>query len=229
MASGKELVTKINSSMMKTSRAQDVRKDTEKMMKTYANWEEFLLPAPTSVAILGQLVFISAKKDFSVNHGMKDKQFKFIDYPESFRACLMQVCNSGWVAFNTAHKNMDQIRLYSLNMPEDIKIVVETIMQENDAIVSTLLPGQLLNIERTSNECYQLASEVENKFMHVINVISELMEAFTCSMKLHNDSVREAEMEIKQAELMRRSAEEAKRLSEQNYQVMEKQAKEAQE
>ncbi|KAL4553831.1 hypothetical protein GN956_G27313, partial [Arapaima gigas] len=65
--------------------------------------------------------------------------------------------------------------------------------------------------------------------MHVINVISELMEAFTCSMKLHNDSVREAEMEIKQAELMRRSAEEAKRLSEQNYQVMEKQAKEAQE
>ncbi|KPP74328.1 hypothetical protein Z043_106524 [Scleropages formosus] len=229
MASGKELVAKINSGVMKTSRAQDVRKDTEKMMKTYANWEEFLMPAPLSVALLGQLVCVSAKKDFAVNHGMKDKKFKYIEYPESFRACLMQVCNTGWVAFNMAHKNMDQIRLYSLNIPTDIGTVVKTLMQEDDAIVTALLPGQLRHIEHTANECYTLASAVEDKFMDVINLISELMEAFTCSTKLYNDSVKEAEAAMREAELMRKSAEDARRVSQQNYEQMEKQMKEAQE
>ncbi|KAL4629544.1 hypothetical protein GN956_G17005 [Arapaima gigas] len=192
MASGSDFFANINNSVMQTSRAQDVRKDTEKLMKNDYDWEQYLVHVPVSVAVLGHLVCVSARKDFAINHGMEHRTFQYIKYPESFRACLMQVCNGAWEAFNSAHKSMDQIRRYSLQMPRNLSTVVETLMQDNDAIVSSLLPGQLQNIEDVTHECYQLASQVESQFMYVISVISELMEAFTCSTKLHNDSVREA-------------------------------------
>ncbi|GLD71125.1 uncharacterized protein AKAME5_002244600 [Lates japonicus] len=44
-----------------------MRETTEMLMKPNANWEEYLTPAPLSIAIMGELVFISSSDDFSIN------------------------------------------------------------------------------------------------------------------------------------------------------------------
>ncbi|KAL0172459.1 hypothetical protein M9458_032770 [Cirrhinus mrigala] len=102
-----------------------MRNQTKLIMQPYANWEEYLTPAPLSIAILGELVFISSSTDFSINKNPPKNGYKFIKYPDSFRACLMQVCNTGWWAFNEAHKSMDQIRLHTAQVPDYMKTAVK--------------------------------------------------------------------------------------------------------
>uniref|UniRef100_A0A8C1TN07 Uncharacterized protein n=1 Tax=Cyprinus carpio TaxID=7962 RepID=A0A8C1TN07_CYPCA len=45
--------------------SEDMRNQTKLIIQPYANWEEYLTPAPLS--ILGELVFISSSTDFSIN------------------------------------------------------------------------------------------------------------------------------------------------------------------
>ncbi|MGH0154938.1 UNVERIFIED_CONTAM: hypothetical protein FKN15_028279 [Acipenser sinensis] len=225
MAAGSQ-VSPVNSGLMKICTAAEVKNETQLMMKSYANWEEFLMPGPTSVAILSELIFISAADDFPLNRDTPDKKLKFVKHPESFRACLMQVCNQGWRAFNTAHKNMDQIRLYSLNIPNDIKMVVQTLMQEDTRIVETLLPPQLNKIDRVAKNCLKLANSVEESYLGVIELIGEILEVATAAKSSYTESLKEAERAIEEAQIRKKSAEKAKELSEKHFKEMQEQMKE---
>ncbi len=53
----------ISKSTQSLTTAEDMRNETQLMMQPYANWEEYLTPAPLSIAILGELVFISSSTD----------------------------------------------------------------------------------------------------------------------------------------------------------------------
>ncbi|KAF5905981.1 uncharacterized protein DAT39_004234 [Clarias magur] len=167
-------VAKINQSL---TTAEDMRNQTKLVMQPYANWEEYVTPAPLSIAILGELVFISSKTDFSINKNPPKDGYKYIRYPDSFRACLMQVCNSGWAAFNEAHKNMDQIRLHTMAVPDYMKAAVKILFQGNDEVVQAHLSDQLDNISAIADDCLKLASSTEKHFSDVINIIQELLEA----------------------------------------------------
>ncbi|CAF96630.1 unnamed protein product [Tetraodon nigroviridis] len=78
---------------------------------------------------MGELVFISSE-DFSINKNPPEGGFKYITYPTSFRACLMQVCCSAWQAFNEAHKNMDQIRIHTAAVPDYMKSAVNILQRQ---------------------------------------------------------------------------------------------------
>ena len=49
-------------------------------------------------------MLVAGEKDFSLEKQRPEKGFQFIRYPESFQPCLVQVSNTGWRAFNEAHK-----------------------------------------------------------------------------------------------------------------------------
>lgn len=74
------------------------------MMFLNMNWAELLTSAQLSIARLGQLMLVAGEKDFSLENQRPKEGFQFIQHPESFRACLVQVSRSGWRAFNEAHK-----------------------------------------------------------------------------------------------------------------------------
>uniref|UniRef100_A0A4W4DZT4 Uncharacterized protein n=1 Tax=Electrophorus electricus TaxID=8005 RepID=A0A4W4DZT4_ELEEL len=183
-------IAKISQSL---TTAEQMRNQTKLIMQPYANWEQYLTPAPLSIAIMGELVFISSQTDFSINKNSPKGGYKYIKYPESFRACLMQVCNSGWWAFNEAHKNMDQIRLHTLAVPDYMKNAVKILFQSDDEIVQAHLPDQVENIRAVADDCLALASETEKGFTNVINIIQELLEACINA----NSPYREEQEEIK--------------------------------
>ncbi|KAI1897165.1 hypothetical protein AGOR_G00080390 [Albula goreensis] len=222
-------IANLNKGMKKTYRAQDVREETELKMRSYANWGEFLVPGPQSIALLGELVFISANTDFAINRFTPDKKYTYIKHPESFRACLMQVCNDGWKAFNTAHTNMDKIRLLSSGIPNDVKNVVQTLMQEDQKIVETLLPVQLRKVKGVSSKCFDLATHVEGDFQKLIDLISELLENCTSAKSAHQEALKDVKQAIEFAELRKKSAEEAKQAAENYHTMVNKELEESRE
>ena len=102
--SNSNVVANINKALINANSGDDKNETALLMMSPSMNWAEFLTPAPLSIALLGQLMLVAGEKDFSLENQRPEKGFKFIEHPESFRACLVQVSNTGWRAFNEAHK-----------------------------------------------------------------------------------------------------------------------------
>ena len=102
--SNSNVVVNINKALINANSGDDKNETALLMMSASMNWAEFLTPAPLSIALLGQLMLVAGEKDFSLEKQRPEKGFKFIEHPESFRACLVQVSNNGWGAFNKAHK-----------------------------------------------------------------------------------------------------------------------------
>ncbi|KAK3524719.1 hypothetical protein QTP86_001218 [Hemibagrus guttatus] len=201
--------------------AEEMRNQTKLVMQPYANWEQYLTPAPLSIAILGELVFISSKTDFSINKNPPKDGYKFIRYPESFRACLMQVCNSGWWAFNEAHKNMDQIRLHTMAVPDYMKTAVKILFQGNDEVVEGHLPDQLENIRVVADDCLELATSTEKRFEDVINIIQELLEACVNAEHFYGEELDAIKKTLEEAKLRKQSSEEAAKRSEKAVKAIE--------
>ncbi|XP_042562161.1 uncharacterized protein LOC122131545 [Clupea harengus] len=208
--------------------AAEMRETTQMLMQPNANWEEYLTPAPLSIAIMGELVFISSGTDFSINKNPPPTGFKYIKYPDSFRACLMQICNSGWHAFNEAHKNMDQIRIHTATVPDYMKAAVKILFQGNDEVIETLLPNQLENIRTIADECVTLAEGVENKYSIVINLIQELLEACVNAEHFHGEELEKVKMKLKENEMREKTAKELNERSKKAMENMSKQLEDAQ-
>ncbi|XP_073703929.1 uncharacterized protein [Garra rufa] len=209
--------------------AEDMRNQTKLIMQPYANWEEYLTPAPLSIAILGELVFISSSTDFSINKNPPKDGYKFIKYPDSFRACLMQVCNSGWWAFNEAHTSMDQIRLHTAQVPDYMKRAVKILFQDNDEVVKAHLPDQLDNIRVIADECLKLSDATEKRFTDVIKIIQELLEACVNAEHFYGEEMEAIKKKLKEGKLREQSALETKTRTERAVSAMEKELEQAQE
>ncbi|XP_029362737.1 uncharacterized protein LOC115046477 [Echeneis naucrates] len=202
----------------KLTTADEVRENTRMLMQPYTNWEKFLAPAPLSIAIMGELVFISSCGDFSINKNPPVGGFKFIKHPESFRACLMQICNKSWHAFNEADKNMNEIRIHTGTIPDYIKSAVHVLFNGSDEVVQSLFPVQLQNIRTIAKTCLDLAVNTENKFSDVINLIHELLEASVKARRLYGEDLKEVQFKLEQTKLREQ---EALRMKEESKKAME--------
>lgn len=171
------------------------------------SWEVSLTAAPTSLSIMGGLVYVSTGKDFSINYPPKEG-FKHIKYPESFMSCLMQVCNSSWCAFNEAHKNMDMIRIHTATVPKYMHTGIRIISNGSDKMIKKLLPHQLNSIQRIADDCLILAQAVENKYLNVNNLIMELLEASQYSKTINEKSLKVVEENRTIAEKRKKESEE---------------------
>ena len=207
----------------------DKKEEMRLMMAPYANWDTFLTPAPLSIALLGQLILISSDADFSLQDKKDSIKFEFLKYPDSFRACLVQVSNRGWDAFNKAHTSMDQIRLYSSNVDKHVKTAVKFLIAGSAEDVQSMVPDALKNIEVIADDCLELATSVEKEFVAVMKLIAELLEACTRAKGQHEEDLKAAKIahEVAEEHMKAVQAEKEDVVSRRNE--MEKQMKEANE
>lgn len=219
----------ISKAYQRLTTAEDMRNQTKLMMQPYANWEEYLTPAPLSIAILGELIFISSSTDFSINKNPPKEGYKHIKYPDSFRACLMQVCNAGWGAFNEAHKSMDQIRLHTVQIPQYMKSSVKILFEGTDEVIEALLPDQLNNISVIANECLRLSNNTEECFTEVIKIIQELLEACVNAEHFYGEEMEAIKKKLEVTKLRQQSAQEAKERTSKAVNAMDKEMDQARE
>ena len=207
----------------------DKKEEMRLMMAPYANWDTFLTPAPLSIALLGQLILISSDADFSLQDKKDSIKFEFLKYPDSFRACLVQVSNRGWDAFNKAHTSMDQIRLYSNNVDKHVKTAVKFLITGSAEDVQSMVPDALKNIEVIADDCLELATSVEKEFVAVMKLIAELLEACTRAKGQHEEDLKAAKIAREVAEEHMKAVKEEKQQAVSRRNEMEKQMKEANE
>ena len=218
----------IDKSLDSITRGVDKKNDALMMMSPECNWAQFLTPAPFAIAILGDLLLISTDTDFSMEENSPAAGFKLLNYPKSFRACLVQVTNEGWTAFNTAHTNMDQIRLHCSNVDMHVKNAVTFLLQGTPNEVEKILPMSLNKIQKVADDCLQLVSEVEGGFVGLMNLIAELLEASTNTKGVFEKKRKETEIAIQTATIHKAGLEKEEQDSTKRLQTLEAQVADAQ-
>lgn len=161
-------------------------------MDSICNWGSFLENAPTSIAILGHLMAISTQKDFSLNKQPPEEGFKYVKYPGSFRACLVQISNSGCDAFMNAHQSMDKIHMYTMQFQESIKYVVNILIKGSDRDRSQILPSIFEDMKKDANQCHKLATATKEKFYLVMLLLLETSEASAAVKGVYEKDLQEA-------------------------------------
>ena len=91
MSEEEKTVATINTAMKKISKGENLKEEMALINGPNASWEEFLTPAPMCISLLGQLMVISTKADFSLEQTPPRDGFKLMRWPNSFRASLVQV------------------------------------------------------------------------------------------------------------------------------------------
>ena len=220
-------IQKIDKAIASINKGSDKKEEMKIMMAPYASWDQFLAPAPMSIALLGQLILVSAESDFSLQDKKNEIRFKLLKYPDSFRACLVQVSNKGWGAFNKAHTNMDQIRLQSGNVDGHVRTAVKFLLQGQPQEIELMLPNALKSIENIADECVTLATSVEKEFVDVMELVAELLEACTRAKGQYEEDLKEMEIAIQVAQQNGKSIEQAQKETEKRREEMMRQMKDA--
>ncbi|VDI60659.1 Hypothetical predicted protein [Mytilus galloprovincialis] len=192
-------IAKIGKAVASVCKEDDNRSDDIMMMASDSNWDQFLTPAPCAIALLGDLILISANTDFNLDEQTHRDGFKKPRYPNSFQESLVQVSNAGLSAFNEAHTSMDQIRLHSVDVDGQVKNAVKLLMQGTPEEVKRMLPISLSKIQNIVDESLLLAKASEDRFVGVIELEGELLEASTNTKGVYGKKTKEKEIAIEVA------------------------------
>lgn len=144
----------------------------------------------------------------------------------SFRI-ILQLRHQLTVTFNVFPKNMDRIRLYSIQIPDQVKKVVRTLIKGTDEDIKDILPIELGKIERNSSECLSLAEAVEKKFQFVMELTNELNEVSSAAQGHYQKEKEETEKKREIALIKEKKVREAAANMKEQQEKLENQVREA--
>uniref|UniRef100_UPI00398EB850 methyl-accepting chemotaxis protein 3-like n=1 Tax=Pristiophorus japonicus TaxID=55135 RepID=UPI00398EB850 len=180
-------------------------------MQSLIKWEMFLLPAPTSVAILGGLVHLATKmKGFKLNQGNANRKSSF-NKPESFQSCLMEVCNKTIKSFQHTRNNLNKIGMYCEDLAVHVSNVGEGPSLNKD------LPQQLKSIEVCAAQSMTCAQSVEQELANLSELLTELLETCAASQSTSEETLQEVRKVLLETEQRNEAVEEAKNNSQKEW------------
>ena len=122
---------------------------------------------------------------------------------------------------------MDAIRLYSAQVPDQVKKVVRTLVRGSDEDVKDFLPIELGKIERNSAECLRLAQAVEAKFEHVMDLTGELLEVSSAARGYYEKTQEETKTRREIALAKEKAARDKLTMAKEQQEKLEKEVREA--
>jgi len=172
------------------------REDQQIFQHDDFNALEKITPAPLAVALLAEIVLVSAQygTDFSLE--CPTSGCKYIEYPDSFKAALLQMSFKAYDAFNKAHVNMDEIQILTSTMPTEVKDAVTTLIQGEDVEIKLLLPKQISNIKKIAQSSRLLANETVHYFEQVKFIMEEIIAGGTTTRTLSSQEVEKLKIKI---------------------------------
>ncbi|XP_055351494.1 uncharacterized protein LOC129597831 [Paramacrobiotus metropolitanus] len=139
--------------------------------------EAYLGPAPASVALIGQLLVLCAKTDVSLVERPPLGGFRFLRYPSSLRASLVQLANEAWDAFHDAFHTMTFLQLEMQQVPAHLRTVVRVLKGAPLSILPRMVNISLNSIRSIGEEAAARARSTAHKFGRVMNLTGEITEA----------------------------------------------------
>ncbi|CAF4699342.1 unnamed protein product [Rotaria socialis] len=208
------------------------RQETDQQIITQTGidypWQQFVSAGPMAINILGQLIVISSKTDFSFRDSNQNYQFKYMRHPQSFRATLIQIANDGYEAFSEAHSSMNQIQIYMSLIPGHVKTSLRILVSASPRLLERLLVPSLNNIDRIGRECSRLASNTHNQFVNVMQLLGEVIEVTTLTQGIHVQKLKDVEIELNISRVMEKQQQQIIETVQKHYNEAQASVREAQ-
>ncbi|KAJ7359546.1 hypothetical protein DFH08DRAFT_412450 [Mycena albidolilacea] len=184
MSASNEQLSAARTGIQSVTSGTDVNQDAWMTQWCSTNWGDLLQPAPLSIALLGSILLIaSSADDFSLDQkapaGAPPFVWKYARHPDSFKACLQQMVGNGYLAFGTAHKNMDVIKANSGQIPSVIKSAVSHLRTGSSQTVLKDLSQAIDDLRYLSENCRAEAEESTIAFRDLTGLAQEMVLACT--------------------------------------------------
>jgi len=162
-------------------------------------WEVLVVSGPLSINYLASLLVISSQKDFSFVRPTPDFIYRYIRYPNSFRATLTQLSGEMYQSFLDAHTSMNQIQLLMQQIPRNIYTTLKVLTQGSPRLIQSILPSSLNNIERIINDCLNSANGTANKLGSVMHLLQEIIEMNENTQSWNENAIAEIAIAINES------------------------------
>ncbi|KAI0699639.1 hypothetical protein C8T65DRAFT_709898 [Cerioporus squamosus] len=160
---------------------------------------DVLVPAPMAVSILGQLTLVATATDFKLVQPTEG--FKHVRYPDSFRATIMQLVNSGCLALNHSFVNFDEINKRCAAVRPGVNNIVGLLIghedntpRQNELALERHLPNQIASLSKTVQACLDKAKETDDVFGQLLELTMEIHESCTATQGDNEGRNREADV-----------------------------------
>ena len=157
------------------------------MLSAEFDIESIFQHAPFAIAILGELLLISTKREVSLKGNANISSAKYLRYPHSLQASLLQISNDGWTAFHTAHVNIDQIRMRTRSLTHKVKKLHDLLLSGNLEDIERKVPAYLSFIKNYSIVSETLCQQVLEKF----EIVKEEIKALNELLSVNRESIGE--------------------------------------
>lgn len=171
---------------------------------------DVLIPAPMAVSILGQrkslvpdggqcltfplgtgqLTLVATTTDFKLVQPTNG--FKHVRYPDSFRATIMQLVNTGALSLNQSFVNFDEINKRCAAVRPGVNNIVQLLVgdedntpRQNELAVERHLPNQIAALSKTIQACLEKAKETDTVFNQLLELTMEIHESCAATQGTH--------------------------------------------
>lgn len=152
---------------------KSIKQDTFMMRRPFMAMEEQLMHAPLALTVLGKLALIGTQRDFPLNSGDMDVDYKKLKYPGSFRASLTQLNQEVYWAFHEGHLSMFEIVVQTNQTKRYLNQALKTLLQGKPEDVEKYFPIQMEKVQAIADVCRERSRETADKFKEVMEVILE--------------------------------------------------------
>lgn len=219
MAAVKGQTQNTTKTMWNADRVSKMQEEAGLLMKPYASWEEFLMPAPACIAILGKLMCSTSEQGpFTLQESSSNADFTQVDPPKHFKTHLHKLSNHFWEAFNEAHTTMGSIKDFSESAVTKMKNFIQS-FQEAD-VAKALSLTSLNKIKKRAEKCTTYVGSVKTEFSAVTKIIHKLLEDCLETKKSYEDKLRDVQGTLEQAKKQEEAAKKAKEVAEQHLKQM---------
>lgn len=199
-----------------------------------SNWGDMLVPAPMAVSILGQLTLVATAADFKLVS--PSGGFKQVQYPNSFRATILQLVDEGARALQQSYSNMDVINKRCAGIKPGVNNIVQLLVgtdgnteKQNNDDIKRYLPSQLSQLQTAVGSCLTKAQEMDSNFTQLLNLTMEIHESCTATRGENEAKLKDAQMRQAILDAQKKAAEEAKVMEKDHLEEAKKSFTDAQE
>jgi len=143
----------------------------------FLGMESHLTHAPVALAVLSRIVLLATSRDFTLNDGKSNPEYKYLTHPNSFRASLNQISNSGYFAFLEAHTGMHRILQETASASAVIEEALNILLNGTSDDLDYFFPIRINKIQGIADTCTEIAENVAEEFVQVKRLIGEFQTA----------------------------------------------------
>jgi len=139
-----------------------------------------------AIAVLGQLSLVASTVEFNLEQPRDG--FERVRYPNSFRATIIQIIDTGAIALQKSYANFDELQKSCAGFYPGVKDIVAllagvgcTSQEEANANIRTFLPSHVSRLQKTVDLCLQKTQDTDTIFDDLLNLTLEVHESCTAT------------------------------------------------